>query len=134
MNERADEPIDGWLIGRLRGRAERPEPSVVERLLAAPESLSLDMRMEAMEDAVVQLRTRMRTLETELRKLADASADAGHTLFVPTAEGYAIVEAEGAAPALGERVVIDERVYVVEGSRRSPFPGDARPCLQLQSA
>jgi hypothetical protein len=134
MEARDGQPIDGWLIGRLRRRPERVEPSVVEQLLTAPESLSLDMRMEAMEQAVVDLRTRMQAAEAELRRLAAHPAEPGHTLFVPTAEGYEIVESEGTPPAVGERIVIDERAYVVEGSRRSPFPRDSRPCLQLAGA
>ena len=61
---------------------------------------------------------------------------AGHVLFVSTEAGYRLLERDGAPPPPRERVTLDELGGVeatVTGERRSPFPGDARPCLACET-
>jgi hypothetical protein len=52
-----------------------------------------------------------------------------HVLFLSTVSGYQIVERDGPAPRVGEEIVVAGKSYRVDGSRRSPFPGDHRPCV-----
>lgn len=149
---RAGDGIDNWLIGRLRQQPRRTRgDEVVERLLrprAVPDAVT---RLEALEDAISELDLRLETLELErssssappsaaerehgpelrLEPPARIEREHGHTFFVPTPQGYEIVEAEGPAPAPGASVTIGARLYTVEGSRRTPFPLDTRPCLVL---
>jgi hypothetical protein len=68
---------------------------------------------------------------------ADASpngAPGSHVVFVPSPNGYALVEREGAAPAPGETVVLEHPggAYAVTKVAASPMPGDARRCAYLQ--
>jgi hypothetical protein len=137
--ERSDDPrIDSWLIGHFRRppRQSQVRESLVERLLdtSTLESMA-DARMEEMAATIVELRLRLGATDSELRKLAplthEAAGDAGHTFLVPTSTGYEIVEAEGAAPAVGARVIVAEQPYRLERRRASPFPNDPRPCFVL---
>src|SRR5579859_6145077 len=62
---------------------------------------------------------------------AQAAAQRSHLLFVPLPTGYAIVEHEGPAPAVGGEVEVDGRCLVVLKLGRSPLPGDSRRCAYL---
>jgi hypothetical protein len=57
----------------------------------------------------------------------------GHVLFVPSPEGYAFVERDGAAPAPGDTLHLEEGRYAVTKVVDSPMPDDGRPCAYLQS-
>ena len=58
-----------------------------------------------------------------------------HLLFVPSPAGYELVEREGAPPATGDEVELEDgRVLVVAKVARAPLPGDGRPCAYLESA
>jgi hypothetical protein len=152
---RAGDGIDNWLIGRLRQQPRRARgeevvermlrpralPDVVARLAALESALSeLDLRLEAVE----QVRTPSSAPPSETDRAngrgprpepsTRAEPRSGHTFFVPTPQGYELVEAEGATPGPGASVTIDGRHYTVEGSRRTPLPVDARPCLVLARA
>jgi hypothetical protein len=151
---RAGDGIDNWLIGRLRAQPRRPRgEEVVDRLLRPRVVPDVATRLDAIEDAIAELSLRLealtrqetRSAATPLRlERADVRArlapkdrtdrEAGHTFFVPTSEGYDIVEAKGPAPAVGASVTIGDRRYTVAGSRRTPLPLDARPCLVLTHA
>ncbi|HXH96387.1 MAG TPA: hypothetical protein VNH40_04180 [Gaiellaceae bacterium] len=152
---RAGDGIDNWLIGRLRAQPRRPRgEEVVDRLLRPRVVPDVATRLDAIEDAIGELNLRLealalrqttRSATTPLRsERADVWARLapkdrtgrrpGHTFFVPTSKGYDIVEAEGPAPAVGASVTIGDRRYTVEGSRRTPLPLDARPCLVLTHA
>lgn len=57
-----------------------------------------------------------------------------HLLFVPTYQGYRLVERSGAAPALGEVVELPETPgarLVVAKLAASPLPRDRRICVYL---
>lgn len=67
---------------------------------------------------------------SEQRKVESA-----HTLFVPTHNGYLLLNREGPAPPLGEHLelaeVPDRKLIVVKISS-SPLPTDPRRCAYLQ--
>ncbi|HEV8459743.1 MAG TPA: hypothetical protein VGQ38_03460 [Gaiellaceae bacterium] len=61
-----------------------------------------------------------------------AEPDTGHVLFVAASSGYRLLERDGPAPAVGERLVLeelDQARATVTGLRTSPLPGDARACV-----
>ena len=51
--------------------------------------------------------------------------------FVPKAEGYDLVERDGALPAVGEALEFGEQEFVVTKVGRSPLPFDRRSCVFL---
>jgi hypothetical protein len=63
----------------------------------------------------------------------DAAVD-HYLLFVPTADGYQLVEQEGNAPALLDDVSLpgDEHSFCVIKVARSPLPDDDRVCAYLE--
>jgi hypothetical protein len=112
--------------------AERPDGGdwLVRRPLRAPlRRLLLDPVVGPGE--VSALRERIEELEALLGALA-TPAD-GHVLFVPSPDGYSIVESAEPPPPPGQLLFVDGRQYAVAGVRRSPFPGDRRPCLVLEA-
>lgn len=59
-----------------------------------------------------------------------------HLLFVPTSQGYLLVERSGAAPALGEVVELPETPgdrLMVAKLASSPLPNDRRICVYLNN-
>jgi hypothetical protein len=65
-----------------------------------------------------------------------SSPDREHLLFVPTPQGYLLVERGGAAPALGEVVELPETPgarLVVAKLASSPLPHDRRICVYLNN-
>jgi hypothetical protein len=62
------------------------------------------------------------------------ATDDGHVLFVPSPDGYALVERDGAPPAAGDTLQLDEPEgrYAVTKVVDSPMPDDVRPCAYLQ--
>jgi len=60
-----------------------------------------------------------------------------HLVFVQVASGYELVERDGPPPPRHnplELPGLSDRTLAVAGSRPSPFPGDARPCVVVQPA
>ncbi len=53
-------------------------------------------------------------------------------LFLPTPDGYAIVEADEPPPPAGQLLLLDHGCYHVQRVGRSPLPNDRRPCLYLE--
>jgi hypothetical protein len=120
---------DRWSIGDLR-RDRSPLPRV-DRLLAGldastPVRDEIEMRLERLELRVDEFEHRLGALTG--RTSPDA---AGYTLFTPGSGRYEIVERDGVAPDVGAAVSVAGARFVVERTRRSPFPSDARPCLVL---
>lgn len=68
----------------------------------------------------------------------DAPADpATHLVFAQLDGRYELLTRDGPPPAPSTPVLLpdlDDGVFVVSGSRRSPLPGDARPCVVVQRA
>ena len=56
-----------------------------------------------------------------------------YLLFIWKPSGYELREADGAAPAVGSRVEVDDREEQVVKIAPSPLPGDPRPCAYLQA-
>lgn len=60
-----------------------------------------------------------------------------HLVFVQLASGYELVERDGPPPPRHSSLELPglcDGSLVVAGSRRSPFPADARPCVVVQPA
>jgi hypothetical protein len=97
---------------------------------------SLDARLADWE-------ARLDRLETAIAQPPSASASepetaedgSDHLLFVPSPEGYKLVECVGRSPLLGELLDLDghEEQYAVTRIVRSPLPGDGRPCAYLEA-
>lgn len=60
------------------------------------------------------------------------SPPGGWVAFVGSADGYRLVEREGAAPGRGERVEVEGTPFRVLRSGPSPLPGDRRRCAFLE--
>jgi DNA repair exonuclease SbcCD ATPase subunit len=59
------------------------------------------------------------------------SGQTGVLYFVPQAEGYDLVERDGALPSVGESLEFGEQQFVVTKIGRSPLPFDRRSCVFL---
>jgi hypothetical protein len=57
---------------------------------------------------------------------------AGYLLFVAAPTGFSLVERDEEPPALDQPLQLDGAVYRIVSVRRSPLPGDRRPCLVLE--
>ena len=130
MSEKAR--IDPGLIASLResSRPLRPEASLTT---PSAEAATGDGDLQA---ALQDLAARLERVEQRLARLdgyhhLDVEVD-GHTLFVPTAGGYTTVEQAGPPPRPGNDVSVDGSTYRALSFRRSPFPGDLRPCVVVE--
>jgi hypothetical protein len=56
----------------------------------------------------------------------------GHVLLVPWPDGYRLLEREGAPPARGDVLHVDEQGFGVLRLGPSPLPGDRRRCAYLE--
>ncbi len=56
----------------------------------------------------------------------------GHVLLVSWPDGYRLVERDGAPPARGDRLALDEVGFSVLRLGPSPLPGDWRRCAYLE--
>ena len=131
--------IDSDLIASLR---ENSRPLRPETLLSTGSARSaadggdaepLQFVLEELVARLERLEKRVDQLDASLRAAA-AAMPAGHTLFVPTAAGYTIVERDEPPPPPGAEIMIDGRAYRATHPRRSPFPGDRRPCVVVEAA
>ena len=120
------------------------------KLAAAEESLS------ERERELVELRSDNEQREHEIRRLEELSerlreqieelrlppdddvepdAPTTHLVFAQLGGRYELFTREGPPPAPSTSFTlpdVDDGVFVVAGSRRSPLPGDARPCVVVQ--
>jgi hypothetical protein len=80
----------------------------------------------------------LRTQVEELRHTPDEPLPAtatSHLVFVQLGERYELVSRDGPPPARStplELPDVEEGTFVVTGRRRSPLPGDTRPCVVVQ--
>lgn len=113
-------------LRRLDGRAAQEQPP------SAPAPVPDDRLARAAELALALLRTLGVPVHGDAPAEQPAPAADGHVLFVQTTAGYRLVEREGAPPAQGERLALEElgglEAEAIAG-RASPLPGDRRPCL-----
>jgi hypothetical protein len=61
-----------------------------------------------------------------------AAEPTAHLVFVQTADGYRLVEREGPPPPRHAPLELGEGAFVVSALRRSPLPGDGRPCVVVE--
>lgn len=77
------------------------------------------------------------SLEAAPREQGQSRPDLQHLLFVPTYQGYLLLERSGAAPGLGEIVELPETPgarLIVAKLASSPLPHDRRICVYLSGA
>ena len=122
--EAAEHPDDNWSIARQRRRPRRP----LERVL---------LHTQAREPDVRQLIARLARLEKQTAELQQSRITAenepvGHLLFLPTPNGYAIVEADEPPPPAEQLLILNHGCYRVQRVGRSPLPNDGRPCFYLE--
>lgn len=157
-----DPPDEDAATPEAEEEAGEPEPPAAEatllaqleeqwaKLAAAEESLS------ERERELVELRSGNEQREREIRRLEELSehlraqieelrlppdddvepeAPATHLVFAQVGGRYELFTREGPPPAPSTSFTlpdVDDGVFVVAGSRRSPLPGDARPCVFAQ--
>jgi hypothetical protein len=56
----------------------------------------------------------------------------GYVLFVAGPTGFSIVECNDEPPSPDQLLLLDGGAYRIVSVRRSPLPGDRRPCLVLE--
>jgi hypothetical protein len=120
---------DGWLMGRLRAlpRRGRLDELLLDRRLRTLDLSQLVAHLGALEDEVAELRAQLAA------GAAGPTLASGHVLFLPTSDGYEIVEADEPPPPVGQLLLLDQGCYRVHRTGRSPFPSDRRPCLFLEA-
>jgi hypothetical protein len=122
------EAADNWFISqqRSRPRRRRLEEMLLDRRLRGLDVKGLADHLDTLEQEVAALKTRLIRAEGE--------RPPGHVLFVPTPEGYEVVEADEPPPPVGQLLLLDDGCFKVQRVGRSPFPRDRRPCLFLEAA
>jgi hypothetical protein len=88
-----------------------------------------------------ELNERLRAQVAELRVAPEETleimpaAPASHLVFAQLDGRYELITRDGPPPAPSTAVTlpdVDDGIFVVAGSRRSPLPGDVRPCVFVQ--
>ena len=119
------DPNDGWLIAHLRALPRRRlENLLLDRRLRHLDVGGLVDHLERLEHEIAQLQATLTAAEQR---------PAGHVLFLPTPEGYAIIEADEPPPPVDQLLLLAEGCFRVQRIGRSPFPLDRRPCLFLEA-
>jgi hypothetical protein len=115
------------LISRGRGlpRRRRLEDVLLDRRMRDLNVPELAAQVERLEEEVAALRARLSAAE---------EPPPGHVLFLPGADGYAIVESGDSPPPVGQLLMLDRGCFRVLRTGRSPFPLDRRRCLFLEAA
>jgi len=158
MAEDAPE-IRSWLTDVLARRVRRPAlEETIFHQLDELERGPLEQLASLVHTAIDELQVARRRLDeqardvralrgtiAELTERVDALAAAaaapepepepepvqGHVLMLSAPDGYRVVQVSGPPPAPGEALDVDGTAYRVLNRRRSPFPGDRRPCALL---
>ncbi|HZT53906.1 MAG TPA: hypothetical protein VE995_05960, partial [Gaiellaceae bacterium] len=106
--------IDRGLIASLResSRPLRPEASLTGPSAPRP---APDGLPEPLRGVVASMLARIERIEQRLlrleRPLRGHEAESGHTLFVPSAAGWEVVERDGPPPQPGERIELAGAAY-----------------------
>ena len=125
-----------------RDQAAAALRSEAERL--AEDVRGCDTEIERLRDESTRRRAQGARLASQLRELRRvrdelpvAVTPASHLVFLQLASGYHVVERDGPPPPRHSSLELPglcDGTLVVAGSRPSPFPGDARPCIVAEPA
>ncbi|MBA2461371.1 MAG: hypothetical protein H0V45_06355 [Actinobacteria bacterium] len=138
--------------GHVEGHADelRRLEHVGDRLRAQVERLAADVR--GCDEEIARLRHENEGLRDELAAAAALVAEhrelehdpqaapaeaSSHLVFVQLADRYELVERDGPPPPRNAALELPELgngALVVAGLRRSPLPGDMRPCVVAEPA
>jgi hypothetical protein len=131
-------------IARLAiAHAERDERRLEQKLeeqalaLARAEAAIADAETRATDaesrtDALRAALEHARKSQPKTKPESEPGVESRHLLFVPTADGYELLEREGAAPALDAVVELDRRHLLVVRVGPSPLPRDGARCAYLE--
>jgi hypothetical protein len=122
------EVVDNWLIGHLRGRPRRRR---LEEILFDRRARSLEI--DSLVEHISQLEDEVAELVARLARGAQPSRPPGHVLFLPTPDGYEVIEADDDPPPVGQLLLLEHGCFRVQRIGRSPFPQDRRVCLFLEA-
>ena len=116
----------GWLIRQLReaSRGRRLEDLLLNKRVPGLRLDDLAEHVAALGAEIADLRARLSTT---------VQRPSGHVLFLPTPDGYAIVEADEPPPDLGQTLLLEHGCFRILRVGRAPFPSDPRPCLFLEA-
>lgn len=145
--------ISAGLHPHSDGAAPPPAPSVdaaaaariaeleaeLEAAVATREELVIATRLGAarineLGAEVASLRAEAEERHAEATAAAEAAAEHAHLLFVPSADGYGLVEWPGPSPASGALLDVDGRSFLVRRVGASPLPGRRLRCAFLERA
>jgi predicted nucleic acid-binding Zn-ribbon protein len=126
-------------VAQIPGDGPQADVSELRRQLAARErrlgeSVGEIAKMNREHRALLQLVERQFHLEDTATSMPEPPTEAAHVLFVPSANGYTLLEREGVAPEAGDTVEVDGSRYVVRRHGPSPLPGPRRRCAYLERA
>jgi len=128
---------------RLAERERELTALAVDRQRLADDVRGCDAEIEKLRHENTRRRAQATRFVARLRGLRRGPGDdpavipVGHLVFVQLAGGYHVVEREGSPPALNTSLELPELcggTLMVASLRRSPLPGDARPCVVAQPA
>ena len=127
------------------------EAALTERQRELAELADHARELEAFAEAAAREKSQLEELNERLREQVEALRGAqahvawdeeeppnppsSHLVFVQLGERYELISRDGPPPERSTSLYlpdIDEGSFVVAGSRRSPLPGDARPCVFVQ--
>ena len=127
------------------------EAALTERQRELTELADHARELEALAEAAAREKYHLEELNERLREQVEALRGAqahvawdeeepptppsSHLVFVQLGERYELISRDGPPPERSTSLYlpdIDEGSFVVAGSRRSPLPGDARPCVFVQ--
>lgn len=134
-------------LSSQQGELELIRDELAARVADAEERVSdLDRRRAEIEQRSAELSARALELDAIAEEFAELERSAAerepvpagpsydhtaHVLLVPGST-YRLVHREGSPPTSGDRLLVDERDYVVTRVGRSPLPGDHRGCAFLE--
>jgi hypothetical protein len=130
------------LHGRLDEKEQELSAASVSAAAWAARASELDAETQALAGRVESAQQTFDTLAADLFAADGAAARTSEPArlhvsqtaalyFVPKAEGYDLIERDGALPAVGETLEFGEQRYAVTKIGRSPLPFDRRSCVFL---
>jgi hypothetical protein len=115
-------------LDRLAGLIERVV-ELVDEVSGGP--AAAPQQRPAREQPVLSAPPAAPAAEPEPEPPAPAAAG-GWVAFVPSPQGYELVDRNGTLPAPGDEIDVDGVGYRVLRFAPSPLPGDGRPCAVIE--